>query len=35
MNVSMSHEARQLFDQFNDYADTQINGNQAEVVKQL
>lgn len=31
----MSHEARELFDQFNDYADTQINGNQAEVVKQL
>ena len=35
MNVSFTPEARELFDQFNDYADTQINGNQAEVVKQL
>ncbi|QJD54535.1 DNA primase/helicase [Sphingomonas phage Kharn] len=35
MNVSFSREAHQLFNQFNEYADTQINGNQAEVVKQL
>lgn len=35
MNVAFSAEARQLFDQFNDFADAQINSNSAEVVKQL
>lgn len=35
MNVSFSVEARKLFDEFNDFADAQINSNNAEVVKQL
>jgi hypothetical protein len=35
INVPSSKEAETLFDQFDKYADTQINGNQGEVVKQL
>ncbi|MGL4641358.1 MAG: DUF3987 domain-containing protein, partial [Shewanella sp.] len=35
VNVPFSPEARQLLNQFNEYADGQINSNNAEVTKQL